>query len=381
MTPSAPPSGTARVLHVSNQISPHTGGLETVVAAETHGLRDRGWQVSVLSSADTLEPGVRAEDGVRTVRMRGWNGLEDRFGVPFNVFSPRALLAMRAEVRRADLVHIHDVIYLISWAAALWCRLARTPYVVHRHVGVVHHPSAVVRLAQSLVLGSLARGVLAHAEAILPIDEHIAAGLRESVRDPSRVEVLGNGVDAARFRPTSADERRRARRAHGLPVDRPLALFVGRNVPKKGFSTVAKAASDDYDIVFVGGPRPAGLDDPRLHFTGALPPAEMPAVYGCADVMVIASVGECPLTVLEAMSSGLPVLVNDDPALHSPWTAGPGVVFVDMAGGQLPEALRKLVADPDAMRQLGAEGHAFVQAAFSWQAHLDQLETIYRRLV
>jgi len=378
---SAPHSRPTQVLHVSNQISPHTGGLETVVAAQTHGLRDRGWQVSVLSSADTLQPGVRDEDGVRTVRMRGWNGLEERFGVPFNVFSPRALLAMRGEVRRADIVHIHDVIYLISWVAALWCRLERTPYVVHRHVGVVHHPIALVRLAQWLVLGSIARGVLAHAEAILPIDENIAAGLRATVRDPSRVEVLGNGVDGTRFRPSSEEERVRTRRELGLPVDRPLALFVGRNVPKKGFAVVARAAGDDYDIVFVGGPRPAGLDDPRLHFTGPLPPADMPAVYACADVMIIASVGECPLTVLEAMSTALPVLLNDDPALRSPWTAGPGVRFVDMAGGQLPEALRKLVADPEAMREMGAEGHEYVRARFSWQAHLDQLESVYRSVV
>jgi glycosyltransferase involved in cell wall biosynthesis len=33
------------------------------------------------------------------------------------------------------------------------------------------------------------------------------------------------------------------------------------------------------------------------------------------------------------------------------------------------------------MRQLGAEGHDFVQARFSWQAHLDQLETVYRRIL
>jgi rhamnosyl/mannosyltransferase len=379
VTPSARGSGKARVLHVANQIPPHTGGLETVVAAETHRLRDRGWDVSVLSSADTQAPGVRDEDGVRTVRLRGWNGLEERFGVPFNVFSPRALLAMRAEVRRAELVHIHDVIYLISWAAALWCRLERTPYVVHRHVGVVHHPSVLVRLAQWLVLGSIARAVLAHAAAVLPIDEHIATGLRASVREAARIEVLGNGVDASRFRPASPDERAHARRAHGLPLDRPLALFVGRNVPKKGFATVAQAAGDDYDLVFVGGPRPAGVDDPRLHFLGELPPGVMPDVYGCADVMVIASVGECPLTVLEAMSCGLPLLVNDDPVLHSPWTAGPGVRFVDMAGGQLPEALRELVSDPDEMRRLGAEAHGYVRSAFTWETHVDRLEAIYER--
>jgi len=239
----------------------------------------------------------------------------------------------------------------------------------------------VVRLVQRLVLGSIARVVLARAEVILPIDEAIAAGLRATVPDPARVVVLGNGVDTVRFHPFPADERLRIRRAHGLPEDRPLALFVGRPVPKKGFAVVAAAAGDDYDTVFAGSDRPAGIDDPRLHFTGALPAAEMPAVYGCVDVMVVASVGECPLTVLEAMSSGLPVLVNDDPSLHTPWTAGPGVRFVDMAGGALPAALRDVVADLDAARRLGAEGHDHVQTAFSWATHVDQLEAVYRRVL
>jgi glycosyltransferase involved in cell wall biosynthesis len=110
-----------------------------------------------------------------------------------------------------------------------------------------------------------------------------------------------------------------------------------------------------------------------------VPAAAMPDVYANADVMVIASVGECPLTVLEAMASGLPVLLREDPALHSPWTAGPGVRFGDMAGGGLAQALRETVADPSAMRRTGAEGHAFVQAEFSWEAHLDQLEGVYQR--
>ena len=367
-----------RVLHVAHNVLPHIGGLETVVAAETSGLATRGWRVSVVASAGAVGPGERVEGGVRTVRVRAWNGLEERFGVPFPFFSPRLLPVLAREVRRADVVHVHDVLYLSSWVAALWCRLLRTPYVVHRHVGFVHHSSALVRLVQAVVLGTLARLVLGGAAAIVAIDEHIAAGLRASVARPERVEVLGNGVDTALFRPADAEERRAARTAYGLPRDRPLALFVGRFVPKKGFALVASAADDAYDLVLAGGERPAGVRDPRLHFPGALPAAEMPRLYRCADVMVVASIGECPLTVLEAMASGLPVLVNDDPALHTDWTAGPGVRFVDMAGGRLRDALRGMVADAASARRTGAEGHAHVQAAFSWDAHLDRLEATYR---
>lgn len=335
---------------------PHLGGLETVVAAETRGLRDRGWEVTIVSSG----AGTRLEDGIRTVRVRAWNGMEERYGVPFPLFSPRLLWVLGREVRRADVVHVHDVLYVSSWVAALWCLVLRTPYVVHRHVGFVHHTSAIVRLVQSAVLGTFGRLVLARASVVLAIDEHVATGLPGA-------QVLGNGVDVERFRPRPSP-----------PRDRPVALFVGRFVPKKGFDVVAAAAGDEYEIVFAGGDRPAGVDDPRLRFLGAVPADEMPEVYAAADVMIVASVGECPLTVLEAMASGLPVLLREDPALHSPWTVGPGVRFVDMAAGDLAEALRKLVADPDEMRRLGAEGAAFARASYSWGTHVDRLEEIYR---
>lgn len=360
-----------RVLHVAHQVLPHVGGLETVVAAETRGLAARGWQVTVVASAAAgAAPGRRTESGVGVVRIRAWNGLEQRFGVPFPLFSPRLVAALAREVRRADLVHVHDVLYVSSWLAALWCRILRTPYVVHRHVGFVHHSSALVRLVQAVVLATWGRLVLSGARVVLPIDEHIAATLP----DPARVEVLGNSVDTEVFRPAVEPARR----------DRPRVLFVGRFVPKKGFDVVAAAAGDDYDLVFAGGDRPPGVDDPRLEFLGSVPAAEMPTVYRSADAMVIASVGECPLTVLEAMSSGLPVLLREDPALHSAWTSGPGVRFVDMDGGDgggLAAALRELVADPEAMRRTGAAGRTHVRHAFSWTAHVDQLEATYRRVL
>jgi glycosyltransferase involved in cell wall biosynthesis len=369
------------VLHVAHNCLPHIGGLETVVAAETRGLLGRGWQVALISSADTVGPGVRVEDGVRTVRVRAWNGLESRFAVPFPVFSPWLLVALWREVRRADIVHVHDLLYVSSWVAALWCVLLRTPYVVHRHVGFVHHPSALVGLVQGTVIRTVGRAVLRRAAAVLPIDDHVAADVRAAVGPSTRVEVLGNGVDTSSFRPATPDERSRTREAFGLPQDRPLVLFVGRFVPKKGFGQVALAVSDAYDLVFVGGDRPSGMDDHRLHFLGGVPAAEMPRVYACADVMVVASVGECPLTVLESMSSGLPLVANDDPALHSAWTAGPGVRFVDIASGGLRAALEDLVGEPGALRRIGAEGQEYVRASFSWDAHLDRLEDAYRAVL
>ena len=363
------------MLHVAHHALPHIGGLETVVAAETTRLAARGWGVA-WSAAPGHGPRRHPRRGRRAHRPHaGWSGLEARFGVPFPLFSPWLLVVLRREVRRADLVHVHDALYLTSWVAALWCRLLRTPYVVHRHVGFVHHSSLVVRLVQRLVLGSVARLVLGGAAAILPIDEFVAAELRgETVTRPG----AGRACSATGSTRLGSDPRRRASgtpsaASSACPSDLPLLLFVGRFVPKKGFPVVAAAAGRRLpDRLRRRRPaRRASTTTAAASSSARCPPQEMPAVYGCVDVLVVASVGECPLTVLEAMSSGLPVLVNDDPALHSPWTAGPGrAVRRHGRRRAAPRRSATLVADPVAMRALGARRHGpSCSAEFSWDVH------------
>ncbi len=271
------------------------------------------------------------------------------------VFSPWLLVAAFREVRRASLVHIHDPLYLTSWVAAFWCLLLRTPYVVHRHVGFVHHSSFVVRLVQRVVLGSVARLVLRGAAVVVPIDEFIASGSPAPLR--SRIRVIGNGVDTATLPSRVA---RGAFAAAAVPRTSRLTsrspCSSGGSCPRRVSprSPRRRATAMTSSSSAVTGP--LGSPTPRLHFLGGRPAAEMPPIYRCADVMVIASVGECPLTVLEAMSSGLPVLANDDPALHSPWTSGPGVRFVDMASGDLRQALEESGCRPGADAAHGRGG-------------------------
>jgi len=363
-----------RVLHVAHHALPHVGGLERVAEAETTALAARGWQVALVTSATGATPGTSVDRGVRARRVRAWNGLEERHGVPFPLFSPRLVGVLLREVRRADVVHLHDALYLSSWIAAAWCWLLRTPYVVHRHVGFVHHSSLLVRAVQRLVLATLARLVMERAALVVAIDEPIAEEVRRSVATP--VTAIGNGVDADRFRPAERGERDRLRTGLDLPAEESLILFVGRPVPKKGFPLVAGAAGERYRIVVAGGDRPAGTD-PRVLFLGTVDAERMPEVYRCADALVVASVGECPLTVLEALSSGVPVVLVEDPALHSPWTSGPGVWFADPRREPLSGVLEKLVADPVALERAGAAGRDFVRHRFSWDAHLDALESAY----
>lgn len=361
-----------RVLLVANYYPPHVGGVEVVVAAEARGLASRGALVEVLTSRCGAERGSAAEDhGVRVIRAPAWNGLEAR-SVAFPVFSPTVVVTAWRAVRRADVVHLHDAIYLLSWVVALICRLQRRPYLVTVHVGVVAHPSRVVMTVQRLVQRTLGDRVLRGADRVLAITEHVGA----QAAPRHDWEVLRNGVDTDLFRPPTAGERAALRERYCLTDDHPVVLFVGRFVPKKGFADVLASAAPGHRLVFVGGTRPQGVSGDHL-FLGSLEPAEVARIYRLADVFVDASVGECPMTVWEAMASGLPVLVNDEPGHRGLGLeyAG-GVELVDVGSGDLPGAVRRLVKDRSERLRRGALARAEAESAHSWGAHVDRLELV-----
>lgn len=145
---------------------------------------------------------------------------------------------------------------------------------------------------------------------------------------PDRVRVVGNGVDLERFQPV---DRAQARSALGLAPNAPVLISVGGLCERKGFHRVIaclpalRALGTDAHLLVVGGPSPEGdwtdqlhaqvrelgLAD-RVHFTGPLPPQDLPRVLSAADVFVLATRNEGWANVfLEAMAIGLPVVTTN----------------------------------------------------------------------
>ena len=143
-----------------------------------------------------------------------------------------------------------------------------------------------------------------------------------------KTEVVGNGVDTARFHPV---ERAAARSRYGLPDSAHVLISVGALVERKGMHRVIDclpaliARHPDLHYVIVGGGGPEGdmrneLDahvarlglGERVHFLGALPPDELKWALSAADVFVLATRNEGWANVfLEAMACGLPVVTTD----------------------------------------------------------------------
>jgi glycosyltransferase involved in cell wall biosynthesis len=101
-----------------------------------------------------------------------------------------------------------------------------------------------------------------------------------------------------------------------------------------------------------------------------------------ADVYVLPSLNEpFPMSVLEAMSVGLPVIVTDTCGL-APYIrdSGSGIV-VDDTPQSLENGLRELIESSDLRRSMGQNGIQLVAEQFSISAVVDDLEKVYHTLL
>jgi D-inositol-3-phosphate glycosyltransferase len=379
-----------KVLLVSHYYPPHLGGIENVVHSEARHLTAAGVEVTVLTSGERSS--VTDEDGVRVVRVRAWNGLERKAGVPFPIPGPKLLRRAVRWARWADVVHIHDAFYLTSWAALTAAKLTRTPTVATQHVALVHHDSAAVGLVQKAVYATAGRLLMRGARSVFTMNSDVAAFVRGLGARPERVRHLPNGVDTALFRPVrDAAEQAAERERLGLPRDGVLVLFVGRFVPKKGFDLLLAAHGghygdgDDpgYRLVFAGGPAEALADvgDSAIYL-GSLAPADVAAAYRACDVFALPSTSEgFPLTVQEAMSSGIAVVTTDDSGYAAYDLDRDRVSLVDRDTETLRVRLREIAADSESRLQMGKYAREYAVERFAWPDHASQLIEAYRSAI
>ena len=183
------------------------------------------------------------------------------------------------------------------------------------------------RQARTPVAVALKRAI-SNADQIITVSAALRALAIEQGVDPTRVQVIGNGVDLAKF---TAVPRMDARRQLDLPDDAEVLVSVGTLVERKGFHRVIEClpkllpAHPRLHFVVVGGAGPEGdmaarlqsqvrtlrLED-RVHFMGPLPSDRLKVPLSAANVFVLATSYEGWANVfLEAMACGLPVVTTD----------------------------------------------------------------------
>lgn len=362
-----------RILQVVTLLSPDAayGGPARVALNQGSELVKRGHDVTVAAATRGYRVAPSELDGV-PVRLFAARTLLPGLGFS-GMGAPGLVRWFRGNGANFDIVHIHFTRDLVVLPVAVVARKHRIPYVLQTHgmVGPSQHPLA----------GPLdavwTRKLLRDAKSVMFLTETESEQLGKVARTGLPLVPIGNGVPDY---PT-ADHR----------SAQPEVLFVARMHARKRplvFVDMARALLDeglDARFTLVGPDEGEGSalraaleNDRRISWEGALDPATIPPRMAAASVYVLPSVREpYPMSVLEAMSVGLPVVVAADCGL-APMVqrAGCGIV-VDGGTPAFAAAVKSILADPVLARAMGARGRATARSDFGMHAIGERLLNLY----
>lgn len=356
------------VVVVSAFFPRHGGGIERVAGHLSEQLNRAGFPLHWFAGGPPEEMPAASTTTLHITRAESVDFLEKAVGLPAPLWGLSSMRQLNRAIGKAEVVHIHDCLYLSSLAAFAFAKRQRKKILITQHIGTIPFRSGLLRFLHGLANRTISRGMLASSDAVTFVSPTVHAYFSAFVKFRNRPEVVFNGVDHEIFHPAIPERSRDGK----LKM-----LFVGRFVEKKGVHLLRGCVDlPGTEWTFVGkGPLgPASWDIPRdnINLLKDLAPAQLADLYRAADLMVLPSVGEgFPLVVQEALACGLPVLVSSEVASSFAEGGLDGVFVHDEHRANQAQELRALlasaIADPDRLRALRCAAHSLA-SQWSWQA-------------
>jgi glycosyltransferase involved in cell wall biosynthesis len=370
-----------RVLHVVTLHTPDNafGGPMTVAANLCGELRGRGHRACILTMGHGFGRALPSTvQGVRAVVPRAYR-LAPQLGMS-GIVSPGALARAARLVGEADVVHVHLARDLLTGPVAALALRAGTPLVLQTHGMVDASDKRLAGLLDTL----LVRRVLRQAGALLHLTELERAQLLEVMGEPapSTLHRLANGVPASARRP--------------LPPGPPVVSYVARFQRRKRAADLVRAFGavlahrPDARLLLAGpdeGELQATLDlvpalglQDAVEYVGALDHDGVLALLRRSTAYVLPAVDEpFPMSVLEALSVGVPAVVTTSNGLAGDIRAAGAGRVVEDADGLAPAVLSLL--DPAANEAASRAAHGLASRTFALPAVVDDLERVYEKVV
>ena len=344
------------------------GGPLTVALSQCASLSERGHEVTLLTGWDGKAP--ISAPGVTIKRHRALRVTRSFFGT----ISPGLMLRYRQLARSHDVVHLHYSRDLVQVALP---RLTprRTPLVLQAHGMIVRDHRRAVRIIDRIFIR------YAYARSVhLTLTEREDLEIAHISGGPQRVESIRNGIRM----PTVRARWRQ----------RPKVIFLARLAPRKRAPAfvemvrilAARGLEADFAIY---GPDEGDLPEVKrlieslpsglIGYAGAVAPPNVASVYLDSSIYVLPSVNEpFPMSLLEAMSHGLPAVITDQTGISAELEGSAGVVVTDGTPESMAEGVLKHLESEHVWTVCSDAAINTIQQHFSVGAVADTLELAYQ---
>lgn len=359
---------------------PVVNGVTRMVSLYKEHLEAAGHEVTIFTLGEpdpNDEPGVIRSPGL----MLGDNGY---------YISARYSSKAQALLQEMDIIHCHHLFMSVEMAH----RYGRSPIVYTNHTRYDLYTGSVISLPQPAA-DAIMRQIWPEFTDFADVVVAPAASVRDvmlefGVRRP--IEVIENGIDLEPFH-TPANPRSKS--DFNMPETAVLVAYVGRLSPEKDIDVlldqfaIAKDIVPQLHLMIMGH----GASQPELEaqakqlgiaesvlFTGAVPYENVSNYLAAADLFATASVTEVhPLTIIEAMASGLPVAAIASPGIGEIVENGVSGLLTNKPTGGLAAALVGLASNGTRRQQM-AQAARMASERFDIHNTVQRTLALYNRL-
>jgi alpha-maltose-1-phosphate synthase len=305
-----------------------------------------------------------------------------------------------------DLVHLHNVIPTLEMKRmAAACLRRQIPYVISTHgivevssMGAAYDLRAPARLGWRILVDAPFRWVVRHARKVLALSPADIDILDRLGYPRSQVVLVPNGVDM----PVSGSGRDReveqVCRKYGLPfpkpADVPVGMFLGNHTKNKGILVLLeafRAYEKPFRLIVAGGHRSyidykmftgSCRDGQQMHFPGVISDDEKNALFRYADVFIFPTLADTfPLSVLEAMAHGLPILATSIGGIPYQVDGQCGLLVEPGNPTALRHGFERMIVDRTTLASMGEAARKRASTEFDWSVSAQKALSAYRSIV
>ncbi|GMX63494.1 glycosyltransferase [Paenibacillus elgii] len=385
-----------KILHVIANLAPRYGGPAKAAMEMSEALAKLGHQVSIFTTDQDGPDRLDVPLGEPVLK----NGVEiTYFPIQKPSFWGTSLpmaAALKREIPKYDIVHIHALYLFHNLAAGYYSRKYKVPYIVCPHGTldpfIYQRHRSRKRLMEMLFENRNFRNAAA-LHFITEEEMHLA----KPVSFDQRGMVVPIGLDLTEFAhmPDKGAFRARYPELKG----KKMILFFGRLNFKKGLDLLIKSfrsvlqAHPDAALVLTGPDNDQYGEQVRqwvreenltnhVLFTGMLTGQDKLAVLQDADLFVLPSYSEnFGIAVIEALVCGTPVIVSDKVNIWREVVSHEAGLVCKCETASVAEQIIALLDDPGKREAMGRSGIDMVRKQYHWDHIGQSLESEYRHII
>lgn len=210
--------------------------------------------------------------------------------------------------------------------------------------------------------------------------------------DTKKIEVVYQGVDTEYYRPPITEELEECKNylcsKYKVSLDKPVIGFVGRLVPYKGIDYLLESAKElgNMQFIIVGNDpqqRNWGNIPPNVKFVGRVPFDDLRKFYCVFNITInpsTSSMESIPLTTLESMACGTPIIITDVGGNKELFDKSESL-FGKLIPPKNPIAITEAVVDilnNESVFKIGARREAL---KYSWRSVTKVLYHVYKEIL